>query len=789
MGCEHLMRSSSKSGMILIFAFLVVCLILFAPNPVTKTEPLMFFEDFLITDFEDTSISNVSRWGTGFITLPYKPLTYVNTQNTPDWAFDVAVVGDFAYIADGASGMQIVNISDHQSLSIIGTYNTPDYARGICIADNFAYIATGTAGIFVVNVTNPVNPTLTGICDTPSSAWKVTVVDNYAYVADTGSGLQILNITNPATPTIIGNFPISSGIAYDVLVNEPNAFVAAGAKGLQIIDISDKTNPLLVGETVLSGSAEGLKIQGNYVGVALGESGFQLVDTSILSTPIPLGVCSTTFPTHDVVLNGQYCYAAGEEWGLIEIDWQDPNDPNETRNIDAIGLAFGIEIVGDFAYIAAERAGLQIIELTWVGEFEKYAVAQSKSVYTPPSLREVVNATLTVIDDAPFGTRIDYYLSADNGTNWESVVSGVEHTFTAPAGNLTWRAILQTSNPNITPALSSLTINYVSTLKAPNVPPQVGEEITNNNIPDLSWPAVPGAAGYVIEFDTSPYFNSANLFRVSVGTNNYIASSPFADATWYWRVATRDSFSDVGRFSIIRHFVIDTQPPRTPSLLTPGNFSWVETQSPTFTWENIPDAHTYILQISYDALFSSPFEYDNIQTPNYTLNTTLWEGYYYWRVAARDIATNLGAFSVPYYVLLDVSAPSIYTQDTLFEFDSDEPIRIYASANDIAGIDYWILNDTTFFTFNVQSETERDSDILILNRTTPLPGYYGLNITVYDIVGHAQSVEITIIVKTFWETGISIPGFPFEAIILGILVVLIPVISIRRRRERTCNSS
>ncbi|MEJ2567863.1 MAG: hypothetical protein P8Z50_03155, partial [candidate division WOR-3 bacterium] len=61
----------------------------------------------------------------------------------------------------------------------------------VAISGNYVYMANDSSGIRLVNVSNPENPTEMGHHLTPSYAWGVTISDNHAYVADAMAGLQI----------------------------------------------------------------------------------------------------------------------------------------------------------------------------------------------------------------------------------------------------------------------------------------------------------------------------------------------------------------------------------------------------------------------------------------------------------------------------------------------------------------------------------------------------------------------------------------------------------------------
>ena len=80
-------------------------------------------------------------------------------------------------------------------------------AQTISADGTVAYVADGRSGLQVIDVTNPTTPSLIGSSDTPGFAQSITLSKDgtMAYVADNSSGLQIVDISNPEMPLIIGS--------------------------------------------------------------------------------------------------------------------------------------------------------------------------------------------------------------------------------------------------------------------------------------------------------------------------------------------------------------------------------------------------------------------------------------------------------------------------------------------------------------------------------------------------------------------------------------------------------
>jgi len=214
---------------------------------------------------------------------------------TPGRASGIKVLGDFAFVADGQQGLQIINILDKTNPKITATYDTEGYANGIFIDGNLAYLADGDQGISIINVTDKTNPILTSTIDTNGFAKKICISDDYAYIAVDDQGLVIINIFDKTNPEITGSFD-TPGTANGIFVEGNYAYVADGANGMCIIDISNKTNPILTGVIDTNGFAENISVSANYVYVADRMNGLCTIDASNPFLPVSVNEWSYNSP-------------------------------------------------------------------------------------------------------------------------------------------------------------------------------------------------------------------------------------------------------------------------------------------------------------------------------------------------------------------------------------------------------------------------------------------------------------------------------------------------------------
>ena len=75
-------------------------------------------------------------------------------------ANDLAVVGRYAFIADGADGLRIVDVGDPQAPTVVGHCDTPGMASDVSVCWPYAFVADGDAGLQVVDVSDPAHPAI-----------------------------------------------------------------------------------------------------------------------------------------------------------------------------------------------------------------------------------------------------------------------------------------------------------------------------------------------------------------------------------------------------------------------------------------------------------------------------------------------------------------------------------------------------------------------------------------------------------------------------------------------------
>ena len=186
----------------------------------------------------------------------YTP-TLVGTFDTPGNAKSVQVVGNYAYVADGNSGLQIIDISNPQNPVLKSSYNDnypSDYhsAEEVEVDGNYAYIAAGSGGLEIVDISNHENPILTGSYDqgilSSSSIFKQGLS---VYIND-WPDVFVVDVSDPEYPTIYTSNP-----AYEIGNGAPD-FIYTENSG--IISNVGYVNDTWVSNYVYMATNDGLEI-------------------------------------------------------------------------------------------------------------------------------------------------------------------------------------------------------------------------------------------------------------------------------------------------------------------------------------------------------------------------------------------------------------------------------------------------------------------------------------------------------------------------------------------------
>ncbi|MEQ1866739.1 MAG: kelch repeat-containing protein, partial [Micropepsaceae bacterium] len=321
--------------------------------------------------------------------------------------------------AQGGGACEITVVNNGRTATSSGTVEAfspaplssvaiPGFANSVDVAGGFAYVAAGATGLQIVDVADRNAPVVVAASDTPGNANDVVVVTDVAYVADGSAGLVMVNVSDPLAPAIVGSLD-TPGTAWDVVVRGSRAYVADGANGLRIVDVGNPALPTVVGTLALPGVSKGVDVDaGRSVAVVVGTGGTHSISLANEVAPARLATIAA-FPNdgRDVTIVGAFAFVADNSFGLRVFDLTNPNAP-------VVSGALPITSAGRLQDVAVRDALALGADTFFVNAVPVVGVAAPAN----PTLRGSLNFATIRADDGT-GIALDQrfvYLTAGQGT-------------------------------------------------------------------------------------------------------------------------------------------------------------------------------------------------------------------------------------------------------------------------------------------------------------------------------------------------------------------------------------
>jgi hypothetical protein len=195
-------------------------------------------------DFLFASSNVTTYFDTFYIGDPSAPVLAGRTT-LPSLGYDMAVAGDFAYVACGDYGLRVVDVSLPSLPAVVGSYDTTSPAETVEVVGDHVFLGLHHPEVLVIDVSDPMNPAYAGEYD-----WGGGVLTSNDIVAD-GDVLHIvsndryvcLDISDPTNPAWLGSATYGGGVMNALVIGGDTAYVACDDNGLMVLDVGDPTAP------------------------------------------------------------------------------------------------------------------------------------------------------------------------------------------------------------------------------------------------------------------------------------------------------------------------------------------------------------------------------------------------------------------------------------------------------------------------------------------------------------------------------------------------------------------
>lgn len=691
-------------------------------------------------------IADDDRLQVADISNPSNPILVGSCDIGTAWI--VEINGDYAYITMASSGMAVVQISDPVNPIVVDMYSniwTP--VTDLAIEGNYAYITDTDLGLQIVKISDPVPPSFIGTDGGTSGLFKSIVVDgDYAYVCnDSFTSIKVFNIENPMNPIVIGSCD-TSGTSMKLTKHGNHLLVANQQEGLQIIDISDPTNPILRSSCPTTNSAQDVVVSGNYAYLADYEGGLQVINITDLNNPVLVGSYTDIDYALSLDIAGNYAYVADDITGITVVNITDPTNPELIGSILTSSAIRDIRVVGDYAYVADWYNGLQVFRVqnpasgpVYIGSYNTPDGAQQVAVDGNRAYIGNHDSGMFIINitDPYSPTLVEAYDTP--GYAYEIATDG-DFAFVADHYNLQIIEVKKNKHRQYLPTGTCQSTTIYSPENATFV------ECTIEPIGNYSIIPIGTSISFFLSADAGTHWE-----EVTPGiTHTFL----YLGSQLRWRAifTTSDPFKGptLSFISISYNFVLNP-----PISLSPMDGTTINYNLPFFEWESYADATEYIFQLDSDSSFLPPdLTNETTSVPSFMPFIPLSDGIWYWRVAAIDSTGDLGLFTSPNSLLIDITPPNIDQPDNVSYEQGSIDNNITWSPSDVTPTYYNITRNGELVVGDTWDGTDIFIDIDGLAR-----GSYTYVCNVFDYF-YTQSSDTVIV--TVYDTSSPIIDSPVD---------------------------
>ncbi len=288
-------------------------------------------------------------------------LQYLGASTYATEAYGLAVSSNYVFVADGANGLRVFDVSTPSVPQLLATVATEGEARGVALAGDYAYVADSVTGLHAVDVSNPEQPALAGSVE--MTALNCAVQGSYVYVAAGEDDLQVVSVVDPANPSIVGEWGSIYRTVYDVAVAD--GYVFLGMDGyVGRLSIANPAAPSdYAGNAVYedSGKSDVGSIFHNGSDLFLGQNdyGFSVFNSglSMVSRTAGEGAASGIYEHDDLI------FLADGANGLVVLDGADVTAVSAYDSYENI-YARDVVVTDGYAFVAGETTGLHVFQVS-----------------------------------------------------------------------------------------------------------------------------------------------------------------------------------------------------------------------------------------------------------------------------------------------------------------------------------------------------------------------------------------------------------------------------------------
>ncbi len=283
------------------------------------------------------------------------------------WADDITIDGNYVYLTDTGGDLHIVDVTTPGSPTSVADFTVPHGCQTVAIDGNYAYLGTTSfsMSLIIADISTPASPAVVGSLDTGGWTRDIKASGNYAFISD-AYYFRVVNVTNPASPFIAANSSAMTNLQSCFYDGANYCYLADYYVGMEIVQVTTPSSPVEIGEYRIDNNSRinDTYVVGNEAYVASHSDGLHAVDVTDKSAPVVDGNHATDEPSKRVCVASNTAFIANDDTTLITVNVTNPASMTRLGAVDTTGTAYCIYVDGNYAYTGYAGPGMMIYDVT-----------------------------------------------------------------------------------------------------------------------------------------------------------------------------------------------------------------------------------------------------------------------------------------------------------------------------------------------------------------------------------------------------------------------------------------
>ncbi len=279
---------------------------------------------------------------------------------------DLAADGDTVFVAAGAAGLQVFDVSDPSGPRRRAILGLPGSAHGVALCGRHVCVGADEFGLVVVDVMDLDRLRPLGRLRGIGAVRALAAVGSHVFLAQGANALRVVDVGIPSDPHQIGYLADGTpdGTARDIAVAGGHAFVIGDSEGVRIIDIGDPTLPTEAAYVSVGSTSSAVTILGGHAFLADLELGLQVLDITDPAAARLVGEHAVEGGLGAVTAASSRIYAGSGRVNLVAYDAVDPTTPRELARYAPPSGTASVAVGDEHAYVVVDQPEMGLAVVT-----------------------------------------------------------------------------------------------------------------------------------------------------------------------------------------------------------------------------------------------------------------------------------------------------------------------------------------------------------------------------------------------------------------------------------------